>query len=121
MKSCLIVDDSRVQRSFTRAIVENLAFSCREAPDGETALTACAFAMPDALVLDWNLRGMSGVECLKAVRALPHGDRPKILLCSINNDIEQIMLALEEGADEYLMKPFDQDIVRSKFEQIGLI
>ena len=121
MKSCLVVDDSRVQRSFTRAIVENLAFTCREAPDGETALAACAFVMPDALLLDWDLPGMSWAECLRAVRALPRGGQPKIILCSINNDIEQIMIALEQGADEYLMKPFDQDIVRSKFEQIGLL
>jgi two-component system, chemotaxis family, chemotaxis protein CheY len=121
MKSCLIVDDSRVQRSFTRAIVENLAFVCREAPDGKTALSACAFGMPDAVLIDWNLQGLSGVECLKAIRAMPSGDRPKIILCSTNNDIEQIMLALEQGADEYIMKPFDQDIVRSKFEQTGLI
>jgi two-component system, chemotaxis family, chemotaxis protein CheY len=121
MKSCLIVDDSRVQRSFMRAIVENLGFACREAPDGETALSTCAFAMPDALLLDWHLPRMSGVQCLEAVRAMPHGDRPKIILCSIENDVEQIMLALEQGADEYIMKPLDQDIVRSKFEQIGLI
>jgi two-component system chemotaxis response regulator CheY len=121
MKTCLIVDGSRVQRSFTRAIVENLSFACREAPDFETAVSACGFAMPDAVLLDWNLPGVSGVECLKLIRAMPKGDCPKIILCSSNNEIEQIMLALEQGADEYIMKPFDQDIVRSKFEQTGLI
>jgi two-component system, chemotaxis family, chemotaxis protein CheY len=121
MKSCLIVDGSRVQRSFTRAIVENLTFSCREAPDCQTALSACAFAMPDVVLLDWNLPGISGVECLQAIRAMPRGDSPKIILCTANSDIENIMLALEQGADEYIMKPFDQDIVRSKFEQTGLV
>jgi two-component system chemotaxis response regulator CheY len=121
MKSCLIVDESRVQRSFTRTIVENLAFACREAPSCETALSACAFSMPDAVLVDWTVAGVSGVECLKAIRAMPKGGHPKIILCSTNNEIEQIMVALEQGADEYIMKPFDQDIVRSKFEQTGLM
>jgi two-component system chemotaxis response regulator CheY len=52
---------------------------------------------------------------------MPKGGHPKIILCSTNNEIEQIMIALEQGADEYIMKPFDQDIVRSKFEQTGLM
>jgi two-component system chemotaxis response regulator CheY len=121
MKSCLLVDDSRVMRSFTRAIVENLAFACREAPDGKSALSTCAFQMPDVILLDWMLPGLSGIECLKAIRAMPDGDRPKIILCSSNSDIEQILHALDQGADEYVMKPFDQDIIRSKFEQTGLI
>lgn len=121
MKTCLIVDNSRVQRSFTRRIAENLAFSCREAPDCATAISACGFAMPDVVLLEWNMPGISGVESLKAIRAMPNGERPKVILCSANRDIDQIMLALEQGADEYIMKPFDQDIVRSKFEQTGLI
>jgi len=121
MKSCLVVDSSRVNRSFTRTIVENLALMCREAPDSKTALATCTFTMPDAILLDWNLPGTSGLECLKAIRAMPGGDRPKIILCSTNGEIEHIMLALEHGADEYIMKPFDQDIMRSKFEQTGLI
>jgi len=121
MKTCLLIDESRVMRSYTRAIVENLAFTCREAPDSKSALMTCAFTMPDVIMLDWSLPGMSGVECLKAIRALPDGDRPKIILCSSNSDIDHILLALDQGADEYVMKPFDKDIIRSKFEQTGLI
>jgi two-component system chemotaxis response regulator CheY len=121
MKSCLLVDDSRVIRRVARGIVENLSFTCSEAPDGETAVAACSSVMPDAILLDWNMPGMSGIETLRAIRAMPGGDRPKIVLCTTNSEIEHIMQALEEGADEYIMKPFDDDIVRSKFEQVGLI
>jgi two-component system chemotaxis response regulator CheY len=121
MKSCLLVDDSRVIRRVARGIVENLQFTCSEAEDGEKAVAACAIAMPDAVLLDWNMPGMSGIETLKAIRAMPGGDQPKIVLCTTNSEIEHIMRALEEGADEYIMKPFDDDIIRSKFEQIGLI
>ena len=111
MKSCLLVDDSRVIRRFTRGIVEKLAFACRVAPDGESALSACAANMP----------GMSGIDCLKALRAMPGGDQPKVILCTINSEVNHIVEALEGGADEYIMKPFDADIVRQKFEQVGLL
>jgi two-component system, chemotaxis family, chemotaxis protein CheY len=121
MKSCLIVDDSRVQRSFTRAVVENLKFDCREALDARSAVLACGFSMPDVILLGWNMAGSSGLDCLKAIRTMPKGGNPKIVLCSANGEIEDILLALEEGADEYLMRPFDQDIMRSKFEQIGVM
>lgn len=121
MKYCLLVDDSRVMRRFARGIVERFAFTCREAADGQTALTACSAVMPEAILLDWNLPGMSGIECLKALRAMPGGNHPKIILCTINCEIEHITEALEGGADEYIMKPFDADIVRQKFEQVGLL
>jgi two-component system chemotaxis response regulator CheY len=121
MKSCLLVDDSRVIRRFARGIIEKLAFTCEEAEDGLSAVTACGNEMPEAIILDWNMPGMSGIECLKAIRAMPGGDHPKIILCTTNSEIDQIMQALEEGADEYIMKPFDDEIMRSKFEQTGLL
>ncbi len=120
-KACLLVDDSRVVRRFARGIIEDLAFTCHEVADGESALSACGNAMPQAILLDWNMPGMSGIECLKAIRAMPGGDLPKIILCTTNSEIEHITRALDEGADEYIMKPFDADIVRSKFEQTGLL
>jgi two-component system chemotaxis response regulator CheY len=120
-KSCLLVDDSRVVRRFARDIVEKLAFTCHEVADGESALSACGNVMPQAILLDWNMPGMSGIECLKAIRAMPGGDFPKIILCTTNSEIEHITRALDAGADEYIMKPFDADIVRSKFEQAGLL
>jgi two-component system, chemotaxis family, chemotaxis protein CheY len=121
MKSCLLVDDNRVVRGFARRIVEKLSFTCQEAVDGESALSACGDAMPRVILLDWNLPGISGLECLKTIRAMPDGKRPVIIFCTINSHLEQITKALAEGADEYIMKPFDDEIVRSKFAQFGLL
>jgi two-component system chemotaxis response regulator CheY len=121
MKSCLLVDDSRVIRRVARGIVESLSFSCSDAEDGEKAVLHCQSVMPDAILLDWNMPGMSGIETLRVIRGMPGGDQPKILLCTTNSEIEHIMQALGEGADEYIMKPFDVDIIRSKFEQVGLL
>lgn len=121
MTSCLVVDDSRVIRKVARRILEELEFEVAEAADGRLALEHCAQSMPDVVLLDWNMPVMDGLEFLKGLRASPGGDRPKVVFCTTVSDVEHIRLALEAGADEYIMKPFDSDIVRSKFAQLGII
>ncbi|MGL4729258.1 MAG: response regulator, partial [Bosea sp. (in: a-proteobacteria)] len=76
--------------------------------------------MPDAILLDWNMPVMDGYEFLKALRAMPNGKGPKVVFCTTENDLAHIARAMHAGADEYIMKPFDRDIVTSKFQQIGL-
>jgi two-component system chemotaxis response regulator CheY len=121
MKTCLIVDDSRVVRLLARRILEDLAFEIREAEDGFAALDACRQAMPDAILLDWNMPGMTGLEFLKKLRTTADGNRPVVVFCTTENDLQHIQEALAAGADEYIMKPFDSQIIESKFEQVGLI
>lgn len=121
MKSCLIVDDSRVIRSLARQIVEEFSFQVAEAADGRQALDACEKGLPDAVLLDWNMPVMDGFEFLQELRKLPGGDRPVVIFCTTVNDLEHIEQAIRGGANEYVMKPFDSDILRSKFAQVGLI
>jgi two-component system chemotaxis response regulator CheY len=121
MKSFLVVDDSRVVRKVTRRIVEELGFSCEEAEDGQKAYDLCAASMPDAIILDWNMPIMSGIEFLERLRQLPGGGSPKVILCTTENDMAHIQRALQAGANEYIMKPFDSAIVRSKLVRIGLL
>ncbi len=121
MKNCLVVDDSSVIRKVARRILESLEFQISEAEDGEQALDACKRQMPDAVLLDWNMPKMDGYEFLRALRRLPHGDRPKVVFCTTENDVAYIARALHAGANEYIMKPFDKEIVQSKFEEVGLI
>jgi two-component system chemotaxis response regulator CheY len=120
MKNCLVVDDSAVIRKVARRILESMAFAIEEAEDGSVALAACRSRMPDAILLDWNMPVMDGYEFLKALRALPNGKGPKVVFCTTENDLAHIARAMHAGADEYIMKPFDRDIVTSKFQQIGL-
>ncbi len=115
MKSCLVVDDSRVVRKVARRIAEELGFSCEEAEDGQQAFNACQKAMPDVVLLDWNMPVMSGIEFLEKLRAAPGGDMPKVVFCTTENDMAHIQRAMMAGANEYIMKPFDRDIVQSKF------
>ncbi|MEP7209196.1 MAG: response regulator [Alphaproteobacteria bacterium] len=121
MKRCLIVDDSRVVRKVARRIVEDLRFEADEAADGQQALDACRKGMPDAVLLDWNMPVMNGLDFLRALRREPGGDRPIVVFCTTENDMNHIAEAIRSGANEYIMKPFDSEIVESKFAEVGLV
>lgn len=121
MKSCLIVDDSRVIRKVARQIFEASGFECEEAEDGKIALTACQNKTFTVVLLDWNMPVMDGIEFLRALRQLPNGSSPVVIFCTTENDLSHIQEALASGANEYIMKPFDADIVRSKLCQLGVI
>ena len=96
-------------------------FEIVEAEDGEKALEVCKRAMPEAVLLDWNMPVMDGYEFLGNLRRMPGGDAPKVVFCTTENDIAHIARALHAGANEYIMKPFDKDIVTAKFQEVGLI
>jgi two-component system chemotaxis response regulator CheY len=121
MRTCLVVDDSSVIRKVARRILEGLDFQIIEAEDGEKALEACKRQLPDAVLLDWNMPVMDGFEFMTHLRQLPGGDAPKVVFCTTENGIDHISKALHGGANEYIMKPFDKDIVAAKFLEVGLI
>lgn len=119
-KSWLIVDDSRVIRGIARGILRDLGFETDEAEDGKQALESCVKRMPDAVLLDWNMPVMNGIEFLRELRAMPGGTTPKVFFCTTENDMSHITQALETGADEFIMKPFDTEILTSKLALQGL-
>jgi two-component system chemotaxis response regulator CheY len=121
MKTCLVVDDSGVVRKIARRILEDMDFHITEAEDGEKALQACQHAMPTAILLDWNMPVMDGFEFLGHLRRMPGGDEPKVVFCTTENGVEHIARALNAGANEYIMKPFDKDIMATKFQEVGLV
>jgi two-component system, chemotaxis family, chemotaxis protein CheY len=118
-RTCLIVDDSRIIRKVSRRIVEGLGYEIDEAADGAEALSHCMAALPDVILLDWNMPVMDGLTFLRRLRALPGGGKPKVLFCTIEADADRIAEALAAGADEYVMKPFDGEVLASKFEEVG--
>ena len=121
MKTCLVVDDSGVVRKIARRILEGMEFTVIEAEDGAVALEACKQALPDAVLLDWNMPVMDGFEVLVQLRRMAGGDVPKVVFCTTENGIDHISRALHAGANEYIMKPFDKDIVIAKFQEVGLL
>ena len=121
VKLCLVVDDSRVVRKVARRILEDLGFAVAEAGDGAEGLAWIRTAMPDVILLDWHMPVMNGLEFLRRLRQEPGGAAPKVVFCSVENDLDRIREALEEGANEYIMKPFDGDIMASKLMMAGAL
>jgi len=115
MKSCLIVDDSSIVRKVARRILEDLDYIVDEAEDGQEAFDKCRQEMPDAILLDWQMPIMGGLEFLKLLRAYIGGQQFFVVFCVTENDIGQIALSLKAGATDYMMKPFDRDILEAKF------
>lgn len=120
-RTCLVVDDSLVVRKAARRIIESLGFTVREAKDGQEALHACRESLPDGVLLDWNMPVMDGITFLRAARAEFGPEHPRIVLCTTEAEYARIIEALKAGAQEYVMKPFDAEIIRDKFTQAGLL
>jgi two-component system chemotaxis response regulator CheY len=110
-----------VVRRVASQILTAHGFTIDEAENGALALEACRTRMPDSVLLDWNMPVMSGIEFLRALRAEFGPDEPVVMFCTTENDLHFIEQALEAGAQEFLMKPFDEDILIGKFTQLGLV
>ena len=121
MKTCLVVDDSSIVRKIARRILEGLDFQVIEAEDGVDALVVCKKEMPEAILLDWNMPVIDGYQFLCHLRRMPGGDTPKVVFCTTETGIDHISRAIDGGANEYIMKPFDKEIVAAKFTEVGLI
>lgn len=121
MKKCLIVDDCRLIRRVSRQIFEDLGFSVEEAENGKVALEVCDAAMPDIVLLDWNMPVMTGIEFLALLRKRPEGTLPKVLFCSSENDLAHIREAIWNGADEYMVKPINREKLHTKLQLVGFV
>ena len=119
MKSCLVVDDSKVIRKVARHILETLNFSVDEAEDGREALTRIDAHVPDVVLLDWNMPVMGGIEFLRTLRQRDI-EQPKVVFCTTENEAAHIRAAIDAGADEYVMKPFDRETLESKLQIVGI-
>jgi two-component system, chemotaxis family, chemotaxis protein CheY len=120
-RTCLVVDDSRVVRKVARRILEAHGYTVAEAADGQQALDECRAQMPDCVLLDWNMPVMNGLDFLKKLRAEYGPDKPPVVFCTTETDMSSIEQAITNGAQEYIMKPFDEEILLGKFAQVGLL
>lgn len=122
MKTCLVVDDSKIVRKVVRRIIENLGFNALEAEDGQQAVDQVKANQVDLIILDWNMPVMDGLVCMKTIRAdTSLAAQPVIIFCTTENEFAKIQEAVMAGANEYVMKPFDEQIIAGKLRQLGLI
>ncbi len=121
MKHCLVIDDSRVIRKVACRILEDMYFETSEADDGQSALESCRAKMPDLILLDWTMPNMTAVDFLRLLRRERDGKHPIVVFCTTENDSAQISEALNAGANEYILKPYDREDLRSKLAQVGAL
>ncbi|MGD0293552.1 MAG: response regulator [Terracidiphilus sp.] len=117
----LIIDDSRFVRGYLRGLLEEKGFECEEAADGKAGmdrLTSCPSF--DLALVDWNMPVMDGLEMLKKLRAEGYAGL-KVLMVTTEAENDYILRALDAGADEYLMKPFDDEALTEKLAMLGLV
>lgn len=116
----LIVDDSRFVRGYLRGLLKDKGIECEEAADGQAGLDLLNESPPfDLALVDWNMPKMNGLEMLKQIRAQGF-DNVKVLMVTTEAENDFILRALDSGADEYLMKPFDGESLSEKLVMLGL-
>jgi two-component system chemotaxis response regulator CheY len=117
----LIIDDSRAMRSILSAILSDLEFEVENAPDAERAAQILEEDHDfDLALVDWNLPGMSGLELVRTIRARPDLGGIRLMMVTTETEIDRVRTALEAGADEYIMKPFDKDMLVEKLALLGI-
>lgn len=121
MKQCLIVDDSSTIRKIIRAMFTEFGFTCLEAENGRHAFDHCAKTRPDVIMLDWNMPVMTGIEFIRRIGALWPQNLPPVIFCTTESDLSFIEQALSAGAADYIMKPFEKEMLRARLEQLALL
>ncbi len=120
MRHCLVVDDSEMMRKVAHGLIEELGLTSTEAETADAALLHCQRAMPDAILLDSHLPGLSAHGFLAQLRDMPNGSRPVVIYCTAENDRDDLALAMRNGAKVVLMKPFDQEAFTRSLQDAGL-
>lgn len=118
-RRCLIVDDSRVVRKVSRRIAESLGFTVVEAENGEEALARCKADMPDLVLTDWQMPVMSGIEFVTKLRAVKAKRSPIVVFCTSKGAVKDIHDGIAAGADDYVVKPFNEAQLKAKLEQLA--
>jgi two-component system chemotaxis response regulator CheY len=116
----LIVDDSSVMRAYLRKTLFTFGFEVSEARDGKAGLRRLAEnPRPDLTLIDWHMPEMDGFELLQTIRARSDFDDMTVVMVTAENDVSQISLALDAGANEYMMKPLTPEIISDKLQMLG--
>lgn len=119
-KLCLVADQSAAIRNAASSILRDLRFHVAEAENGREALVKCSQRRPDAIFLDARMDFSDGFEFLKALKDRGIAGQPKIIFCTTERDPSHIARAIEAGAHEYLIKPFDRSILSATLDKLGL-
>ena len=117
----LVIDDSRAIRLILGRMLAGLGFEVHEAANGREGLTQLDEGLtPELVLLDWNMPEMTGLEFVIAVRQPPYSSTARVVMVTTETEVGKMMVALEAGADEYIMKPFTRESIVEKLQLLGL-
>ncbi len=121
MIKCVIADDSHIIRILLRKIMENFGFEVFEAEDGEEVLSLCVNENPELIISDWSLPMIDGIDVLYKIRDDKKIKQPKFIFCAAPTNLQDVQQALDGGADDFILRPFDEEIVGTKLTILGLL
>ncbi len=121
MNSVLIVDDSKVICDLLSKIFSNMFFDVYVAENGEEALRVFEESKPKLIVMDYSLPIIEGIDVLYKIRNMEDVEQPKIIFCSSLSADNYLQKAIEAGCDDYIIKPFDEEIISLKLKILGVI
>lgn len=117
----LVIDDSRTTRMILKQLLKQFGFEVSEAADGKQALSVLGtMGHPDLILVDWDMPVMNGWEFIQAVRAQHEYDDLPLMMITAHTDAESVTQALQAGANEFVMKPFNEEIIREKLQLLGI-
>ena len=119
MRRCLIIDDSPLIRKVAHLVLEQMRFTVDEAESGVDALAACKKAMPDFILLDWHLPGMSAYEFLSQLKRIVSGSKPYVIYSTTENDPLDISKAVQAGCEDVMLKPFTRADLEAKLNGLS--
>lgn len=105
MHSAIIVDDHPLSRQFMASMLTGQGYKPTIASTAAEALAACEIAIPEIWFIDWMMPGMTGIELVKTLRALPDGDRPHVVMVTAKESAGDLVAAFEAGVDDFVSKP----------------
>jgi len=122
-RKALVADDSRAMRTILSRTLGELGFEVFQASNGREALQVMERQGPavELALVDWNMPEMTGIEFVREIRSKPDFSALRLMMVTTETEMEQVALALEAGADEYVMKPFTRDTVEDKLRLLGAI
>jgi two-component system chemotaxis response regulator CheY len=118
MQHCFVVDDSEIIRKFTRLIFESLGFRVSEADGPVAAMERLSLESPDYILVDWRMPDANSIEFISKIRTLPLAQRPHIIYVVTEEEPREIKRAMANGADSFLLKPFNREIIEMKLAEI---
>lgn len=121
MSVCMIVDDSSTIRKIVRNMLEGFGIECLEAENGQAGLEEFQRSAPDLIMLDWNMPVMNGIDFIRALNRDAKDTVPPVIFCTTEKDMSFIEQAMNAGAADYIMKPFERDMLKDKLANLGFI